>query len=249
MGPGEEGTLPLSADPEPRDLGHRHVPLRQHLPDRDRARRLRPRRPQGDHLGPLRPRRRRGGAAGRPRGPRAASSRSCSREGARSGGARRAGSASATTRPRARRAGRRGRRLRDLRHRPAHRRRPLPADALPDRSRPRVRRRGRRGRRRRSRSGGGRPRGRRPVAVLRRLQATAARARQPVRELGGIGDGRRRVRRVRRRPARHVYTLPDERGTDGRARRALSCAVHGMHRHRLAAGERSSWSAPARWAC
>ena len=29
MGPGEEGTLPLARDPEARDLGDRHVPLRR----------------------------------------------------------------------------------------------------------------------------------------------------------------------------------------------------------------------------
>ena len=50
MGPGEDGEVPLSRHPEPRDLAHRHLPLRQHLPDRDRARRRRPRRPRGDHL-------------------------------------------------------------------------------------------------------------------------------------------------------------------------------------------------------
>ena len=39
MGPGEEGTLPLSVIQGARDLGDRHLPLREHVPDRDRARR------------------------------------------------------------------------------------------------------------------------------------------------------------------------------------------------------------------
>ena len=41
MGPSEEGTLPLSLIQGARDLADRHVPLRQHLPGRDRAGRLR----------------------------------------------------------------------------------------------------------------------------------------------------------------------------------------------------------------
>ena len=58
MGPGDTGEVPLVADPEPRALADRHVPLRQHLPDGDRAGRDRARRPGGDHHRPLRARRR-----------------------------------------------------------------------------------------------------------------------------------------------------------------------------------------------
>jgi len=92
--------------------------------------------------------------------------------------------------------------LRYLRHGPAHHGRRVSADPVPDNAGTRVRRHGRgRGGRCGDRLARGRPGGGRPVAVLRLLPPVPVRQGQPVRELGGHRrHGRRRVRRVRRRP-------------------------------------------------
>ena len=57
MGGGDDASVPLSLHPDARDLAQRHVPLRQHLPGCDRARRLRRRRRRGDRHRSLRARR------------------------------------------------------------------------------------------------------------------------------------------------------------------------------------------------